>query len=63
MGGMTNSNYAGRLELIKSVIGGMTNFWSQIFIVHKKVIRTMEIRAFVVHFFGQERMFLVKKLM
>lgn len=35
-------SYAGRLQLIKSVIYGLINFWASTFILPKACIRTME---------------------
>lgn len=35
-------SYAGRLELLRSVIGGITNFWSSVFCLPKKVMKQVE---------------------
>ena len=32
-------SYAGRIQLVRSVIGGMKNFWDQIFCLPKKLIK------------------------
>lgn len=32
-------SYAGKLELIKMLIGGITNFWAQVFPLPKKAIK------------------------
>ncbi|XP_021726861.1 uncharacterized protein LOC110694010 [Chenopodium quinoa] len=37
-------SYAGRLQLVKSVLFGVQAFWDQIFILPKKIIREMESR-------------------
>ena len=35
-------SYAGRIQLVRSVIGGMKNFWAQIFCLPKKLIKMVE---------------------
>ena len=35
-------SYAGRLQLVRSVIGGVKNFWAQIFCIPKKLIKMIE---------------------
>lgn len=35
-------SYAGRVQLVRSVIGGMLNFWAQIFCLPKKLLKMVE---------------------
>ena len=35
-------SYAGRIQLVRSVIGGMKNFWAQIFCLPKKLIKMVD---------------------
>ena len=35
-------SYAGRLQLIKSVVFGMQSYWAQIFVLPKKIIKLVE---------------------
>lgn len=35
-------SYPGRLELVRTVIGGLTNFWGLIFCIPKKVMREIQ---------------------
>ena len=35
-------SYAGRIELVRAVIGGIQNFWAQIFCLPKKVLKLVD---------------------